>query len=98
MVFSGQAGGTPARLSAIWGPPEVLGMEVVPIDFEVASDLAFWRAEVPGKVSARAEALTGPMTLPGQRVQLLNAPGSESALDKWLPGARPRRIGWTLWG
>jgi len=77
MVFSGQAGGTPARLSAIWGPPEVLGMEVVPIDFEVASDLAFWRAEVPGKVSARAEALTGPMTPPGQRMQLLNAPGSE---------------------
>ena len=25
MVFSGQAGGTPVRLSAIWGPPEVLG-------------------------------------------------------------------------
>jgi hypothetical protein len=52
-------------------------MEVVPIDFEVASDLAYWRAEVPSKVSARAEALTGPMTPPGQRVQLLNAPGSE---------------------
>ena len=77
MVFSGQAGGTPARLLTIWGAPAVLGMEVVPINFEVASDLAFWRAEVPGKVSARAEALTGPMTPPGQRVQLLNAPGSE---------------------
>jgi len=77
MIFSGQAGGVPARLSAIWGPPELVGMEVVPIDFEVASDLAFWRAEVPGKVAARAEALTGPMTPPGQRVQMLNAPGSE---------------------
>src|SRR5882724_4939188 len=98
MVFSGQAGDTQARLSAIWGPPEVLGMEVVPIDFEVASDLAFWRAEVPGKVVARAEALTGPMTPPGQRAQLLNAPGSEVGPDKLLPGARPRRIGWTLWG
>jgi hypothetical protein len=76
-IFSGQAGGVPARLAAIWGPPELLGMEVVPIDFEVASDLAFWRAEVPGKVVARAEALTGPMTPPGQRVQTLNAPGSE---------------------
>ena len=40
-------------MSAIWGPPELLGMEVVPIDFEVASDLAFWRAEVSGKVVAR---------------------------------------------
>jgi hypothetical protein len=77
IIFSGQAGGVPARLSAIWGPLEVVGMEVVPIDFEVASDLAFWRAEVAGKVVARAEALTGPMTPPGQRVQLLNAPGSE---------------------
>src|SRR5260370_25909879 len=77
MIFSGQAGGVPARLSTIWGPPEVVGMEVVPIEFEVAGDLAIWRAEVPGKVAARAEALTGPMTPPGQRVQLLNAPGSE---------------------
>jgi len=77
MIFSGQAGGVPARLSAIWGPPELVGMEVVPIDFEVSGDLAFWRVEVPGKVVARAEALTGPTTPPGQRVQLMNAPGSE---------------------
>jgi hypothetical protein len=77
MIFGGQAGGVPARLSAIWGAPELLGMEVVPIEFEVASDLAFWRAEVPGKVVARAEALSGPTTPPGQRVQTLNPPGSE---------------------
>jgi hypothetical protein len=79
MIFSGQAGGTPAWLSAIRGTPtrEMLGMEVVPIAFEVANDLAFWRAEVPGKVVARAEALTGPTTPPGQRVQTLNPPGSE---------------------
>jgi hypothetical protein len=77
MIFGGQAGGVPAQLSAIWGAPEMLGMEVVPIEFEVASDLAFWRAEVPGKVVARAEALTGPTTPPGQRVQTLNPPGSE---------------------
>jgi hypothetical protein len=69
MIFGGQAGGVPARLSAIWGPLELVGMEGVSIEFEVASDLAYWRAEVPGKVMARAEALTGPMTLPGQRVQ-----------------------------
>jgi hypothetical protein len=77
MIFGGQAGGVPARLSAIWGAPELVGMEVVPIEFEVASDLAFWRAEVPGKVVARAEALSGPTTPPGQRVQTLNPPGSE---------------------
>jgi hypothetical protein len=34
-------------------------------------------AEIPGKVKARAEALTGPMTPPGKRVQTINPPGSE---------------------
>lgn len=77
MIWSGQVGGVPSQLSAIWGAPELLGMEVAPITFEIASDLAFWRAEVPGKVVASAEALTGPMTPPGQRVQTLNPPGSE---------------------
>jgi hypothetical protein len=76
-IFSGHAGGVPARLSAIWGQPEILGMEVTPIAFEVASDLTSWRAEVPGKVVASAEALTWPMTPPGQRVQTINPPGSE---------------------
>lgn len=53
------------------------GVEFARIDVEVADDLAFWRAEVPGKASARAEALTGPTLLPGQRVQTRNPPGSE---------------------
>ncbi len=44
---------------------------------EVADDLAHWRATIPGKVEASAEALSGPMTPPGQRVQTLNPPGSE---------------------
>ena len=76
-IFGGQAGGFPARFAQIMGPPDLIGMEVVPIEFEVANDLAFWRAEIPEKLSARAEALSGPMTPSGQRVQLLNAPGSE---------------------
>ena len=39
----------------------------------VADDLAYWRAEIPGKVMAAAEAFTGPMRLQGRRrVQLLN--------------------------
>ena len=38
---------------------------------------AYWAAEIPGKVSARAEALTGPTTPDGQRVQLHNPPGAE---------------------
>jgi hypothetical protein len=74
-IFSGQAGGWPASFAAIIG--EVRGIEFVPITFEVAEDLAFWRAEIPGKVLGQAEALTGPTTPPGKRVQTLNPPGSE---------------------
>jgi hypothetical protein len=48
-----------------------------PIKLEVADDLSYWSAEIPGKVVAKSEALTGPMTPPGKRVQTLNPPGSE---------------------
>lgn len=54
------------------------GIEYAPIHIEVADDLASWSAEVPNRVEARAEALTGPMTPPGKRVQTFNAPGSET--------------------
>ena len=74
-IFSGQAGGWPAEFGSFIG--EVRGIEYAPIEFEIADDLAFWRVEIPGKVEARAEALTGPTTGPGQRVQLHNAPGAE---------------------
>jgi hypothetical protein len=56
---------------------EVRGLEFVPIEIEIAPDLAQWRAEIPGRVKAFAEALSGPTTPPGARVQLHNAPGSE---------------------
>lgn len=74
-IFSGQAGGFPAQFAQLIG--EMRGVDFAPILFEVAKDLSYWRAEIPGKVEARAEALTGPMTPPGMRVQTLNAPGSE---------------------
>jgi hypothetical protein len=75
MIFGGQAGGFPAQFAELIG--EMRGIEFVPIEFEVADDLAYWRAEIPGKVVASAEALEGPMTHPGERVQLLHPPGSE---------------------
>jgi len=75
MVFSGQAGGFMAGLAKLIN--EVRGIEFAPISFEMADDLAYWRAEIPGKVTAAAEALTGPTTPPGKRVQTLNPPGSE---------------------
>jgi hypothetical protein len=74
-IWSGQAGGFPAIFATLIG--EMRGIAYAPIEFEIADDLAYWRAEIPGKVVARAEALTGPMTPPGKRVQTLNAPGSE---------------------
>lgn len=77
MIFGGQAGGWPAQLIAMLGP-EMRGMEFTPIEMEIADDLSTWSAEVPGKVTARAEALTGPTTPGGVRVQVHNLPGSET--------------------
>ena len=74
-IWGGRAGGFPELFAALIG--EMRGIEFVPIEFEIADDLAHWRAEIPGRVVARAEALAGPMTPPGKRVQTLNAPGSE---------------------
>jgi hypothetical protein len=75
VIFSGQGGGWPGIFGNMIG--EMRGIEFVPITFEIADDLAYWAAEVPGKASARAEALTGPTISEGQRVQLHNAPGAE---------------------
>jgi hypothetical protein len=74
-VFSGQAGGWPATFASKIG--EIRGIEFVPITFEVANNLASWSAVIPGRVKGRADALTGPTTPPGKRVQTLNPPGSE---------------------
>ena len=75
MIFSGRAGGFMAQLANVVG--EVKGIDLAPIKFEIADDLYYWSAEIPGKVVAKAEALTGPMTPPGKRVQTINPPGSE---------------------
>ncbi|HEY6404648.1 MAG TPA: DUF1326 domain-containing protein, partial [Nitrososphaeraceae archaeon] len=44
---------------------------------EIADNLSYWSVEIPEKVMAKAEALTGPTTPPGKRVQTINSPGSE---------------------
>jgi hypothetical protein len=75
MIFGGRAGGWPGQFANFIG--EVRGLEFARIDFEVADDLAFWRAEIPGKLMSSAEALGGPTTGPGQRVQVHNPGGSE---------------------
>src|SRR5262249_61081028 len=67
--------GGPASFAAEAG--EVAGVEFVPFPSHVAGDLAFGQVEPPGRVPARAEALSGPTTPPGKRFQPLNPPGSE---------------------
>jgi hypothetical protein len=75
MIFSGRAGGFMAEFAKLVG--EIRGIKYAPIKFELADDLSYWSAEIPGKVFAKAEALNGPTTPPGKRVQTINPPGSE---------------------
>jgi hypothetical protein len=75
-VFSGEAGGFIGNM--VLGMGQASWAEFVPISFALDDDLAFWQAEIPGRVAAKAEALSGPTTPPGKRVQLLNPPGSET--------------------
>ncbi|MFE5714999.1 DUF1326 domain-containing protein [Streptomyces sp. NPDC056501] len=77
MIFGGQAGSWPAQFGEMFGA-EMRGMDFAPIEFEVADDLSSWRASVPGRVEASGEALTGPTTPEGARVQSTNLPGSET--------------------
>jgi hypothetical protein len=74
-IFGGQAGGWPGQFAQ--NIAEVRGIEFARIDFDIAGDLASWSASVPGRVEAKAEALTGPTTAAGKRVQTINPPGSE---------------------
>ncbi|MBA9005305.1 MULTISPECIES: DUF1326 domain-containing protein [Thermomonospora] len=77
MIFGGQAGGWPGQFVAMFHP-EMRGLEFAPVRISVDDDLAAWGAEVPGRVEARAEALSGPVTPEGARVQSTNLPGCET--------------------
>lgn len=76
MIFGGRVGGWPAKFANLIG--EVRGMEFARITFHIDDDLATWRAEIPGKLRSSAEALGGPTTPPGKRVQVHNAGGAET--------------------
>ena len=75
VIFGGQAGGWPAGLAALFD--EVRGIEFAPTVIEIAEDLASWHMEVPGKARGSAQALTGPTTPEGARVQVHGSPGAE---------------------
>ena len=74
-IWGGEAGGWPAGFAQLI--EEVRGIEYVPINFEIADDLAHWSVEVPGKARGSASALTGPTAPEGARVQVHNPPGAE---------------------
>ena len=76
MIFGGQVGGWPGEFAKFIG--EVRGMEFARIDFHVDSDLGSWRAEIAGKLTSSAEAIGGPTTPAGKRVQVHNAGGCET--------------------
>jgi hypothetical protein len=74
-IWAGEAGGWPAGFAQLI--EEIRGIEYAPIEFAIDDDLGSWRVDVPGKAKGSAEALTGPTSPPGTRVQVHNAPGAE---------------------
>ena len=75
LVFSGQAGGFIGNFAQSIG--EVRGIEFFPINFEVAGDLASWNVEIANKVTAFAEALSGPTTPKRKHVPVTQPAGIE---------------------
>jgi hypothetical protein len=74
-IWRGDAGGWPAGFAELM--EDIRGADFAPIHFEIADDLGSWSVEVPGKARGSAEALTGPTTPEGARVQVHNPPGAE---------------------
>ena len=77
IIFSGQAGGWPGEFADVIG--EVRGIEFVPITFEIADDLAYWAAEVPGqgeRAGRGADRSDDPPRASGFRFTTLRAPRS----------------------
>lgn len=75
-LWTGQEGGWIAMLVGLLGT--LRNKFAAPIECHIADDLARWTIDVPGRVSGAVEALTGPTTPPGQRVQTHNPPGAET--------------------
>jgi hypothetical protein len=86
-IFGGEAGGWPAEFGAVFHP-EMRGMEVAPIEVSIDDDLASWSVRIPGRAEATVEALSGPTSTEGARVQVHNLPGSETG-----PGQGPATWG-----
>jgi len=77
-IFSGKVGGWPKKLEELFTRGlEFLGAERASFSFEIAADQSRWGVDIPGKVKAWAEALSGPTSIPGEPPRMTSAPGSE---------------------
>ncbi len=75
-IFSGEVGGWPKMFAEnVLG--KMLGLEFAPIELEIDEDLGSWRVNVMGKAEGSTDLLTGPTSTPGERLAVLNPPGSE---------------------
>ena len=87
-IIGGRAGGFMARVAAMFAEGrEVVGVERAKISFEIAPDQSRWGVDIGDKVTAWAEALTGPTSNPGEYPRMANAPGSET-------GPGPQLVTW----
>jgi len=76
-IFGGQAGGWPGRFMEMFGA-EMVGLDFAPITVEIDPGLAFWKADVPGRIRAAAKGLTGPTSVGGKPPRTENLPGAET--------------------
>ncbi|MEX1140975.1 MAG: DUF1326 domain-containing protein [Thermoleophilaceae bacterium] len=76
-IFAGEAGGWP-EMFVKTSLGEMLGLEVAPIEVEIADDSESWSVNIAGLAQGRSEVLTGPTSLPGKAVRVQNIPGAEA--------------------
>jgi len=78
IIFSGEAGGWWKKVGELMTRGlEFLGVERAEMAFEIAPDQSRWGVDIPGKVKAWAEALSGPTSTPGEPPRMTSAPGAE---------------------
>ena len=87
VIFSGQGGGWPGDFAAMIG--EMRGIEYVPITFEIADDLAYWRprcreGDGAGRGTDRSDAP------PATGFSSITLPAPRSGPDRSRPGEQQR--------
>lgn len=78
-IYGGNAGGWPKKIGDLFSRGrQPLGTERAAITFEIAPDQSRWGVNIPGKVKAWAEALSGPTSTPNEPPRMSSPPGSET--------------------